>query len=400
MKSLSAMFMRGGTSKAVMILKKDLPDDISQWDQIFLDIMGSPDGFGRQLNGMGGGISSVSKIAVLDKSERSDADIDYTFVQVGIDKPIVDYKGNCGNISSAVGPFALESGLLNLPDGEHQVRIYNTNTQKIIISKFKVTHGKPEYNGDISISGVSGHGVDVELSFLNPAGATTGTIYPGGHKVYAFTLEDFENTVASLVIEERSAKNLRQRFIHSESVEVWSLDVANACFFIQAKDLGLVGSELPEELNRNKELLLYVDIVRSWVSVKMGISKTVKEAQGISTVPYGVIYGVPSQYTTTDGEKIWPEDYDLLCRAIAGKKVHQTLPLTVSLCAAAFTALHRPKDLTITHLRTRLGTPAGVLELGMDVDFKLLNKDPMAALQKGMFYRTARLLMQGQVFYS
>lgn len=400
MKSLSATFMRGGTSKALMILKKDLPEDTLKWDQIFLEIMGSPDSFGRQLNGMGGGVSSVSKIAVIAKSSRSDADIDYTFVQVGIDKPVVDYKGNCGNISSAVGPFAVESGLLNLSEGEHQVRIYNTNTQKIILSKFKVTDGKPNYKGEISISGVSGKGVDVELSFLKPAGATTGAIYPGGHKVYAFTLEDFEKTVSELSIDERSARNLRQRFIHSESVEVWSLDVANACFFIEAKDLGLVGSELPDELNRDKELLLYVDVVRSWVSVKMGISKSVKEAQAISTVPYGVIYAKPSQYTTTEGEKVWPENFDLLCRAIAGKKVHQTLPLTVSLCAAAFTALHSPKDPEVTHLRTRLGTPAGILELGMDVDFKVLGKDPMEALQKGMFYRTSRLLMRGEVFYS
>ncbi len=399
MKSLRAMFMRGGTSKAVMVLKKDLPADTSKWDHIFLEIMGSPDGFGRQLNGMGGGVSSVSKIAILDKSQRDDADIDYTFVQVGIDKSVVDYKGNCGNISSAVGPFAIESGLLELRDGEHQLRIYNTNTQKIILSRFKIVEGKPDYQGEISISGVSGKGVDVELSFLKPAGATTGTMYPGGHKVYAFTLNDFEKTVTELVIDERSARNLRQRFIHSESVEVWSLDVANACFFIEAKDLGLVGSELPDELNRDKEFLLYIDIIRSWVSVKMGISKTCQEAQKISTVPYGVIYAQPSQYTTTDGEKVWPDSFDLLCRAVAGKKIHQTLPLTVSLCAAAFTALHRPKDFEVTHLRTRLGTPAGVLELSMDVDFKLLNKTPMEALQKGMFYRTARLLMKGEVFY-
>lgn len=399
MKKMRAMFMRGGTSKAIMLLKKDLPADVKEWDQIFLNMMGTPDVYGRQLNGMGGGVSSVSKIAVLDKSERQDADIDYTFVQVGTDKPLVDYKGNCGNISSAVGPFAVESGLLNLPDGEQQIRIYNTNTQKIIISNFKVLEGKPVYEGDLEITGVSGRGVDVELSFLNPAGATTGSIYPGGHKVYPFSFEDFEKTLQALKIEERIARNLRSRFIRSEFVEIWSLDVANACFFVHANDLGLVGTELPDELNGDKELLIYLDVVRTWASIKMGISKNIEEAQGIATVPYGMIYSSPQEYRTTDGSKVWPENCDIICRALAGRKIHQTIPLTVALCTAAFSALHRPKDSSLKQVRTRLGTPAGVIEMGMDVDFSLLNKNPQAAILKGRFYRSARLLMSGEVYF-
>src|ERR1700710_125788 len=180
--TLPAVFMRGGTSRAIMFHQKDLPDRAT-WDPIFLGAMGSPDPNGRQLNGMGGGISSLSKICVLAPSDRADADVDYTFAQIQIREAAVDYRGNCGNMSSAVGPFAVDEGLVR-PNGDTAVvRIFNTNTSKIIRSTFPLEHGKAAVDGTMEIPGVAGTGAPVRLDFLTPGGAVTGKLLPTGHVV-------------------------------------------------------------------------------------------------------------------------------------------------------------------------------------------------------------------------
>ena len=180
--ALPAVFMRGGTSRAVMFHMRDLPDR-KLWDPIFLAAMGSPDPHGRQLNGMGGGISSLSKICVLSPSARADADIDYTFAQVQIREAVVDYRSNCGNMSSAVGPFAVDEGLVR-PNGDTAVvRIFNTNTGKIIRSTFPLADGRAAVNGGLSIPGVAGTGAPVRLDFLAPGGAVTGRLLPTGNVV-------------------------------------------------------------------------------------------------------------------------------------------------------------------------------------------------------------------------
>ena len=157
---LRAAFYRGGTSKAVIFRKEDLPpgeppENCAEWDRLFLSLMGSPDGAERQLDGMGGGISSLSKIAIISPSAREGIDIDYTFAQVGIEKPVVSYRANCGNISSAVGPFALDEGLISAADGQATVRIFNTNTNKRLVAEFAVESGKAKVAGDYRIDGVS-----------------------------------------------------------------------------------------------------------------------------------------------------------------------------------------------------------------------------------------------------
>ena len=169
--ALPAVFMRGGTSRAVMFHQRDLPDR-ADWDPVFLAAMGSPDPNGRQLNGMGGGISSLSKICVLSpRPSRADADIDYTFAQVQIREAAVDYRGNCGNMSSAVGPFAVDEGLVR-PNGDTAVvRIFNTNTGKIIRSTFRLVDGRAAVDGDLAIPGVAGTGAPVRLDFLSPGGS-------------------------------------------------------------------------------------------------------------------------------------------------------------------------------------------------------------------------------------
>src|SRR6185503_10851338 len=177
---IPAVFMRGGTSKAIMFHARDLPQDRAAWDDIFLAAMGSPDPNGRQLNGMGGGISSLSKVCILAPSARDDADIDYTFAQVQIREAAVDYRGNCGNMSSAVGPFAVDEGIVR-PNGDTAVvRVFNTNTQKIIRSTFPLDDGRAATDGDLTIPGVAGTGAPVRLDFLAPGGATTGKLLPTG----------------------------------------------------------------------------------------------------------------------------------------------------------------------------------------------------------------------------
>jgi 2-methylaconitate cis-trans-isomerase PrpF len=207
---LPAVFMRGGTSKALMLHRHDLPAAQAEWNPIFLRAMGSPDPNGRQLDGMGGGLSSVSKVCVLSRSSRPDADIDYTFAQVMVKDAHVDYSGNCGNMSSAVGPFAVDEGLVDAADGEATVRIYNTNTDKIIHSTFAVHGGQAVERGELAIPGVAGTGAPIRLDFVSPGGASTGRLLPSGR-----------------VVDEVEVPGLGK-------VEVSMVDAANACVLVAA----------------------------------------------------------------------------------------------------------------------------------------------------------------------
>src|SRR6202048_2891482 len=206
--TIPAAFMRGGTSKALMFHLRDLPTERAKWDRIFLAAMGSPDPYGRQLDGMGGGVSSVSKVCIIAPSARDDADVDYTFGQVLIKEPRVDYAGNCGNMLSAVGPFAVDDGLVNSLGERADVRIYNTNTQKIIRSSFPVEEGRASSHGDFRIPGVAGSGAPIRLDFLEPGGATTGRLLPTRHVKEQLSVPGFGHFQVSMI------------------------DAANACVFV------------------------------------------------------------------------------------------------------------------------------------------------------------------------
>src|SRR4249920_155659 len=177
---LPAVFMRGGTSKAIVFHERDLPRDRRAWDEIFLAATGSPDPYGRQLDGMGGGISSLSKVCIVGAPTRPDADIDYTFAQISVKEAKVDYGGNCGNMSSAMGPFAVDEGLVKMSGPDALVRVHNTNTKKIIWSRFPLDDGVSAVDGDMAIPGVAGTGAPVKLEFREPGGATTGKLLPTG----------------------------------------------------------------------------------------------------------------------------------------------------------------------------------------------------------------------------
>ena len=375
MQSLPATFVRGGTSKALIFSAAVLPPDRKAWDHIFLQAMGSPDSYGRQLNGMGGGVSSLSKVAVVGPSQQPGADVDYTFGQVLIKEARVDYKGNCGNISSAVGPWAVENGLVQAQGDEARVRIFNTNTAKIIEAIFPVKNGKPVYEGDLAIPGVSGTGAPVRLNFLEPGGATTGKLLPTGK---------IKETL---------------QFSDAGSIEVSMIDAANACVFVKAEDVGLSGTELPQDLSANTQVLEKLDLIRRAASVAMGVSNSLDEAKATVTVPYIAIVSAPKNFQDLEGQTVPAQAQDLCVRVIASGQPHQALPLTVSLCTAVAARMTGSLVADIaknisTDQPLRLGMPSGVLTVDAEVE----NEGGSWQALSGGFYRTTRPLFTGHVF--
>lgn len=372
--ALPAVFMRGGTSRAIMFHARDLPER-ERWDPIFLGAMGSPDPSGRQLNGMGGGVSSLSKVCVLAPSDRPDADVDYTFAQVQIREAAVDYRGNCGNMSSAVGPFAVDEGIVR-PNGDTAVvRIFNTNTRKIIRSTFPLLDGRSATDGSLAIPGVAGTGAPVRLDFLTPGGATTGRLLPTGQVTDWLEVPDVGRIEVSLV------------------------DAANACVFVRARDLRLTGRELPDALDANLAVLARLQAIRRAASVAMGIARDDQEAGRIHGVPIIGMVAEPMDAPTLSGEAIAARDVDLTTRFLSNGQPHRALPLTASLCTAVAARITG----TLAHQMmgsgvggaVRIGMPSGVLTVDADV-----TRDAAGAwtAHSGAFYRTARRLFDGRVY--
>ena len=245
---LPAVLMRGGSSKGVFFHARDLPADRAELDRILLAVLGSPDPYGRQLDGMGGGISSLSKAVVIGPSTRPGADVDYTFAQVSVDRPAVDWTGNCGNLSSAVGPFATDEGLVRARDGEALVRIHQANTRKLIHARFPVADGRAEVRGDFAIAGVAGTGARIRLDFLEPGGSQTGALLPTGRAVDRLEVAGLGTVRATLV------------------------DAANPAVFVEAGDLGLTGGESPEAIEARADLMAVLDRVRRAAGVSMGLA--------------------------------------------------------------------------------------------------------------------------------
>jgi 2-methylaconitate cis-trans-isomerase PrpF len=372
--ALPAVFMRGGTSRAVMFHQKDLPER-EAWDPIFLAAMGSPDPNGRQLNGMGGGISSLSKICILAPSDRADADIDYTFAQVQIREAAVDYRGNCGNMSSAVGPFAVDEGLVR-PNGDTAVvRIFNTNTKKIIRSTFSLREGRAATDGDLAIPGVAGTGAPIRLDFLSPGGSATGRLLPTG--------------------------NVREwlEVPGHGSIEVSMVDAAKACVIVRARDLGLTGTELPEALDGNTALLSKLEAIRRAAAIAMGMAGNEEEARSSRGSPAVGFVAPPMDAPTLSGETIRAEQVDLTARFISNGQPHRALPVTSSLCTSVAaritgTVVHEALQAEPSGA-IRLGMPSGILTVGADV-----TRDAAGTwtAHSGAFYRTARRLFDGRIY--
>ena len=370
-KKLPVTILRGGTSKGVYILQADLPEDKDAWEPILLRLMGSPDR--KQIDGLGGSQSVTSKVAIIQRSARPDADVDYTFAQVSVDKPLVSYKGNCGNISSGVGPFAIEKGLVAAKDGETAVRIYNTNTDKIIEADVHTTDGCVDYDGDFAIAGVPGTASPVKLKFVDPAGTLGHGLPPTGNAVDVLEVPGYG------------------------PVEVSIVDAANPLVFARAKDLGLSGKELPDELNADAEKLDLLEKVRGLAAVKLGlIEDYTRSAWDTPGIPKMTFVAEADDYVNGDGKEIKKEQIDLLSRMMSMQKTHPSYAMTGAMCTAAAAVVpgsivQQVLPANVDTQFIRIGHPGGILECG--VDYRDNGACPI--IDDTFGFRTANLLMEG-----
>lgn len=370
---IPAVFMRGGSSKGVFFHARDVPGERSVLDPILLDVLGSPDPNGRQLDGLGGGISSLSKAVIIGPPSRPDADVDYTFAQVSVDKPVVDWSANCGNLSSAVGPFAVDEGLVQVAEGEALVRIHQVNTRKIIHARFPVAGGKAVVDGDFAIAGVAGTGARIRLDFLSPGGSATRDVLPTGNVVDRLEISGDRPLEASLV------------------------DASNPVAFLDARALGLDGSELPDEIEQRDGLMLRIDRIRRAAGVAMDLGATPSQI-GLAS-PKIAWVASPRALRTLDGSGLTQASHDIAVRMVSMERVHRAVPLTGAMClgVACRIAGTLPASLAGQPARAdevRIAQPSGVTTVGAEVT---RGSDGRWHAQSAVVYRTARRLMQGAV---
>ncbi|WP_287987387.1 2-methylaconitate cis-trans isomerase PrpF family protein [Acidiphilium sp.] len=377
LRAIRAVFMRGGTSKALIFRAGDLPADRADWAPIFLAAMGSPDPAMRQLDGMGGGVSSLSKCCVVGPPSRPDADVDYTFAQVAIDRPEVDYASNCGNMSSAIGPFAVDEGLVAPPAGnEAVVRIHNTNTGKIIVARFPMEDGRAAVTGDLAIDGVAGTGAPIRLDFTDPGGAGTGRLLPTGNLTDRLDVPGLGPLRVTLI------------------------DAANPCVLVAAADLGMTATETPAAMERDTALIAGIEALRRVASVRMGLAADLEAAARIISVPKVGILAPPADAPVLSGAVQTAASVDILARMMSSGQPHRAVPLTGALCLAVAcrlpgTVAHdlvRPGEATDP---VRVGHPSGAILVAAGVS----SGPEGPRVSHATVFRTARRLFQGEVLH-
>lgn len=351
-----------------MFHTKDLPTDKTLWPSIFRSVLGSPDPNGRQLDGMGGGASSLSKICVVGPAEKPGADVDYTFVAVGVKNDEVDFGGNCGNMTSAVGPFAVDNGTMPKPkNGETSVMIRNTNTNKLIRATFLVENGEAVADGDFSIDGVAGTASKIKLAFLNPSGAKTGKTLPTGNVTDVF-----------------------------DGVTATCIDVGNPAVFVPASELNINGTIRADEIEAHPGLLQQLDSIRRQAAVAMGMAKTPSEASGV--IPRISMVSPPKAHTLLSGEKMDEKSCDLVVRAISVGQPHRAVPITVALALAAASRL---EGSVVNKCTAKTPVDADGVTLGHNSGKLLVSAtfDKHGTVEDATVFRTARRLMEGTVFW-
>ncbi len=375
MRKFKTVFMRGGTSKGCMFHKEDLPEDKREWDSIFLQAMGDPDP--KQIDGMGGTVSSNNKIVIVWKSGEPDVDVEYLVGQVIVGKSQVDYKSNCGNMTAAVGPFAVEEGMVEVTEPVTTVRMLNRNTDKYINVTVPCENGTFAQDGDCRIAGVDGTAAELKVNFLNPAGAKTGKLLPTGNALDILEIPGFGNIEATI------------------------LDVSNPMVLVRAEDIGMKGTELPKEVNQNTAVCELLDKIRGTASCKMGFAKDLEDAAANSpAVPKVGFFTKPVTFTDIAGNTVEEGSMDLCARVISVFHCHKACPLTSasSISVAAFLegslvwkVLGAPKAGRDT---VRIGHPSGVMTM-----YPYIEKEngevrlPSVAVQ-----RTARRIMDGTIY--
>ncbi|RUO35985.1 2-methylaconitate cis-trans isomerase PrpF [Aliidiomarina shirensis] len=377
---IAATYMRGGTSKGVFFRLDDLPVEAQQpgpaRDAILLRVIGSPDPYGKHTDGMGGATSSTSKTVILSKSESAEHDVDYLFGQVAIDKPFIDWSGNCGNLTSAVGSFAVTSGLIDasrVPEnGTAVVRIWQANIKKTIIAHVPITNGEVQETGDFELDGVTFPSAEVPIEFMDPADGE-GSMFPTGN-----------------VVDE----------LHVPGVGTFQATMINAgipTIFVNAADIGYTGTELQGAINESPEALAMFEKLRAHGAQHMGLIQSLEEAEARQHTPKIAFVSPPANYVSSSGKSINAGDIDLNVRALSMGKLHHAMMGTAAVAIGTAAAVPG----TLVNLaagggdRTAVtfGHPSGTLRVGAEA--KLV--DGEWQVTKAIMSRSARVLMEGWV---
>ncbi|HEX8956142.1 MAG TPA: 2-methylaconitate cis-trans isomerase PrpF [Burkholderiaceae bacterium] len=381
---IPAVYMRGGTSKGVFFRRQDLPEAAREpgraRDALLMRVIGSPDPYAKQIDGMGGATSSTSKTVILDKAGRADHDVDYLFGQVAIDKAFVDWSGNCGNLSAAVGACAIHFGLVDaarIPrNGMATIRIWQANIGKTIIAHVPITDGQVQETGDFELDGVTFPAAEVQLEFMDPAAeeeGAGGAMFPTG------------NLVDDLDV---------------PGVGVLKATMINAgipTIFVNAEAIGYKGTELQDAINEDKKALAMFETIRAHGAIRMGLIKSVEEAAGRQHTPKVAFVARPADYTASSGKQVAAGDVDLLVRAMSMGKLHHAMMGTAAVAIGTAAAIPG----TLVNLAAgggerqavRFGHPSGTLRVGAEARLA----DGEWRVTKAVMSRSARILMEGWV---
>ncbi len=376
---IPATYMRGGTSKGVFFRLEDLPEPARQpgpqRDALLLRVIGSPDPYGKHTDGMGGATSSTSKTVILSRSGRPDHDVDYRFGQVSIDKPIIDWSGNCGNLTAAVGSFAIANGLVDadrIPDnGICKVRIWQANIEKTIIAHVPINNGEVQETGDFELDGVTFPAAEVRIDFMHPTGDEPAL--PTGNPVDEFNVPGFGRILASFI------------------------SAGIPTVFVNALDIGMTGTELQSAVNDNSELLQRLELLRAHGAVAMGLIEQLDQARHRQHTPKLAWVAPPADYTASSGRPVSAADIDLNVRAMSMGKLHHAMMGTAAVAVAAAAAI--PDTLvnraagSAAEGGVRFGHPSGTLEVGASV----VEENGLWRVERVSMSRSARVLMEGWV---
>ncbi len=381
---IPATYMRGGTSKGVFFRLQDLPESCQvpgeARDRLFLRVIGSPDPYAAHIDGMGGATSSTSKCVILSKSRQPDHDVDYLYGQVSIDKPFVDWSGNCGNLSTAAGAFAIHAGLVDptrIPqDGTCVVRIWQANIGKTIIAHVPVTRGRVQETGDFELDGVTFPSAEIVLEFIDPAAesdASGGAMFPTGNLVDDLDVPGVGTLKATMIT------------------------AGIPTVFVNADEIGYTGTELREHINNDPKALEKFERIRVAGALRMGLIKTPEEAQKRQHTPKIAFVAKPGDYVAASGKRISAGDIDLLVRALSMGKLHHAMMGTAAVAIGTAAAIPG----TLVNLAAgggprnavRFGHPSGTLRVGAEAS----QVDGEWVVTKAIMSRSARVLMEGWV---
>lgn len=380
---IAATYMRGGTSKGVFFKLDDLPKAAQQpgkiRDQLLLRVIGSPDPYGKQIDGMGGASSSTSKTVILAKSTQPEHDVDYLFGQVAIDRAFVDWSGNCGNLTAAVGAFAISNGLVSaerIPEnGLCTVRIWQANIQKTIIAHIPMNNGQVQESGDFELDGVTFAAAEVQVEFIDPADddADGGAMFPTGNVVDSFDVPNVGRFQATFI------------------------NAGIPTIFLNAEEIGYSGTELQEAINGDADALARFETIRAYGAKQMGLIQEISEAQQRQHTPKIAFVSKPQAYTSSSGKQIQVGDVDLLVRALSMGKLHHAMMGTAAVAIATAAAIPG----TVVNLAAGggareavcFGHPSGTLRVGAQA----VQQAGQWQVKKAVMSRSARVLMEGWV---